>query len=270
MSQNEDLQKLEAILFVSEGPVSLENILLMLEDRDQGELNTIVEKLNKKLEGHAIEVVSIAGGFQLRTRPELSETIKEFHKLERSTRLSPAALEVLSIIAYRQPITRQEIEDIRGVDSSGVVTKLLDRGLTKSMGRRKVVGKPMTFGTTNKFLEYFGLVKLSDMPMLKDISEDEDIDIDILQKGLDLRMAEGKPKEDEDLQIEEEAAMIEPAEEDYEDGDEENENTDEENEDDDQELEDADEENEDADEENEEAEGTDDENDSDEEKTDRV
>lgn len=228
MSQKEELKSLEAILFVSEGPVSLENILLILEGKDQGELNTMVEQLNKKFEDHAIEIVSIAGGFQLRTKSEMGEIIKAFHKLERSTRLSPAALEVLSIIAYRQPITRQEIEDIRGVDSSGVVTKLLDRGLIKSMGRRKVIGKPMTFGTTNKFLEYFGLVKLSDMPMLKDFSEDEDIDVDILQKGLDLQVAEAKPKEEADLQIEEEAAMVEPAEEDYEDNDDEDDDSDEE------------------------------------------
>jgi segregation and condensation protein B len=233
--------KLEAILFVSEGPVSLEDILSMLEGKEQGEINTLVERLNKKLDGHAIEIVPIAGGFQLRTRPDLAETIKAFHKLERSTRLSPAALEVLSIVAYRQPITRQEIEDIRGVDSSGVVTKLLDRSLIKSMGRRKIIGKPMTFGTTNKFLEYFGLVKLSDMPMLKDFSEEENIDVDVLQKGLDLQIGERKPKEEEDLRIEEEAAMIEPAEEDYEDADEEDEDTEEMSEDADDLSEDADE-----------------------------
>ena len=217
MELSQEAQAIEAILFVSDSPVPTENIKTILEGMENDNIPSIIEEINEKLNGHALCVVEIAEGFQLRTKPEHVDTIKKFHKLERSTRLSPAALEVLSIIAYKQPITRQEVEDIRGVDSSGVIGKLLDKTLIKTMGRKKVAGKPMTFGTTKKFLEYFGLVKLSDMPMLKEFPEN--FDEDISQASLDL----GEPDEDagekdeKDIQLEEEAAMIEPAEEDYDD-----------------------------------------------------
>jgi len=214
---SEEAQALEAVLFVSDGPVSAENIKSVLEGMENSNIPSIVEEINEKLEGHALCIVEIAEGYQLRTKPEHVETIKRFHKLERSTRLSHAALEVLSIIAYKQPITRQEVEDIRGVDSSGVIGKLLDKTLIKTMGRKKVPGKPMTFGTTKKFLEYFGLVKLSDMPMLKEFPENFDEEITQPSLALDGIDEDSGEKDENDIQLEEEAAMIEPAEEDYDD-----------------------------------------------------
>ncbi|MDH5542127.1 MAG: SMC-Scp complex subunit ScpB [Nitrospinota bacterium] len=217
MKLSEEAQALEAVLFVSDGPVSAENIKSVLEGMENSNIPSIVEEINEKLEGHALCIVEIAEGYQLRTKPEHVETIKRFHKLERSTRLSHAALEVLSIIAYKQPITRQEVEDIRGVDSSGVIGKLLDKTLIKTMGRKKVPGKPMTFGTTKKFLEYFGLVKLSDMPMLKEFPENFDEEITQPSLALDGIDEDSGEKDENDIQLEEEAAMIEPAEEDYDD-----------------------------------------------------
>ncbi|MBI5179392.1 MAG: SMC-Scp complex subunit ScpB [Nitrospinae bacterium] len=164
---------LEAVLFVSDSPVPLEDLHAVLEAFNRDEIRLMVDELNQKFEGHGLQVVEIAEGYQMRTRPECGEYIKKFHKLNRSTKLSQAALETLSIIAYRQPITRQEVEDIRGVDCGGVLKNLLDKSLVKSLGRKKVPGKPVTFGTTKKFLEYFGLVKLSDLPTLKDLPGDE-------------------------------------------------------------------------------------------------
>ncbi|MBI3581668.1 MAG: SMC-Scp complex subunit ScpB [Nitrospinae bacterium] len=172
-------------MFVSDAPVTADDIRAILEGSDAGEaadaadvadvadVAELMRGLNAKYEDHGLQIVEIAGGFQLRTKPELGEWVKRFHKISRSTKLSQAALETLSMIAYRQPITRQEIEDIRGVDSSGVLKNLLDKNLIKSLGRKRVPGKPVTFGTTRKFLEYFGLVKLGDLPTLKDLPGDE-------------------------------------------------------------------------------------------------
>jgi segregation and condensation protein B len=208
---------LEVILFISDGPVSVESICNVIDGMEKSDVSSLVSELNGKMDGRGLEAVEIAGGYQLRTKPEFGEWVKRFHKLRRSTRLSQASLETLSIVAYRQPITRQEIEDIRGVDSTGPVKTLLDKSLIRSMGRKKVPGKPMTFGTSGKFLEYFGLVKLSDLPTLKDFPDGEDGQQEIQEAiGFD-EPAEDEGKEAGDVQLEKEAAITEPAEEDYSD-----------------------------------------------------
>jgi segregation and condensation protein B len=173
LEREEGLKAIEAVLFVSDSPVTLEHLREVLETFSKEEVREMVADLERKFEDHGLQIMEIAEGFQIRTRPECGEWVKKYHKLSRSTKLSQAALETLSMIAYRQPITRQEIEDIRGVDSSGVLKNLLDKNLVKSLGRKRVPGKPVTFGTTKKFLEYFGLVKLSDLPTLKDLPTDE-------------------------------------------------------------------------------------------------
>lgn len=198
---------LEAILFVADAPVSLEDFRKVLEHFSVEEIRELLKELDARYEGRGIQVVEIAEGFQFRTRPELAEVVKRFHKLNHSTKLSQAALETLSIIAYRQPITRQEIEDIRGVDCSGVIKTLLDRNMLRAFGRKKVAGRPVTFGTTKKFLEYFGLVKLTDLPTLKDLPGDEAA---VLQEALQFN-----PPSDT-IGDEEFEGEPEPAEEDYE------------------------------------------------------
>ena len=215
MEREQALNILEVILFVSDGPISVENICGVIDGVEKPEIAALIAELNVQMDGRGLEAVEIAGGYQLRTRPEFGEWVKKFHKQRRSTRLSQASLETLSIIAYRQPITRQEIEDIRGVDSTGPVKTLLDKSLIKSMGRKKVPGKPMTFGTSGKFLEYFGLIKLSDLPTLKDFPGGEGEQQEIQEAiGFD-EPAEDEGKDAGDVQLEEEAAITEPAEEDY-------------------------------------------------------
>ncbi|MFQ5431925.1 MAG: SMC-Scp complex subunit ScpB [Nitrospinota bacterium] len=211
MEKEQAVNILEVILFVSDAPVSAENICHVIDGLERGDVPDMISELNSRMDGRGLEAVEIAGGYQLRSRQEFGQWVKRFHKMRRSTRLSQASLETLSIIAYRQPITRQEIEDIRGVDSSGPVKTLLDKNLIKSMGRKKVPGKPMTFGTSGKFLEYFGLVKLSDLPTLKDFPSGEG---DQQAIGFDEPVGE-EGKNRDDTQLEEEAAMTEPAEEDY-------------------------------------------------------
>lgn len=214
MDRREAKGIVEAILFVADRPVPIKYFQNVLDGLDGEEIAAVIEEFHSAHEGGGTEIVEIAGGLQMRTRPEYGKWIKKFHKINRSTRLSQASLETLSIIAYKQPITRQEIEDIRGVDSSGPVKTLLDKNLVKSMGRKKLPGKPMTFGTTGKFLEYFGLVKLSDLPTLKDFAEEPEP----AQGAIDFDEPSGKLSED--ILMEEEAALVEPAEEDYDDDDE--------------------------------------------------
>lgn len=175
MDRNDAVKAIEAVLFVSDSPVTVENLNAVLDGWGKEDIVEMLRELEAKYEDHGIQIVEIAEGYQLRTKPETGEWVKKFHKLSKSTKLSQAALETLSMIAYRQPITRQEIEDIRGVDSAGVLKNLLDKNLVKSLGRKRVPGKPVTFGTTKKFLEYFGLVKLSDLPTLKDFPGDESV-----------------------------------------------------------------------------------------------
>jgi len=135
-----------------------------------------MDELKTDYNARGIQLVEIAEGYQLCTREEYAEWIKKFYKIDKGSKLSQASLETLSIIAYKQPITRVELEEIRGVDSGGVVRTLLEKNLIKNMGRKKVPGRPMMYGTTRKFLEYFGLKSLSDLPTLEEFKDD-------IQKG---------------------------------------------------------------------------------------
>ena len=208
MERETALNALEAVLFVADAPVTLEDLRKVLGQFSVDEIRELLKELDARCEGRGIQVMEIAEGFQFRTRPDLGDVVKRFHKLNYSTKLSQAALETLSIIAYRQPITRQEIEDIRGVDCAGVIKTLLDRNLLKAFGRKKVAGRPVTFGTTKKFLEYFGLIKLSDLPTLRDLPGDEAA---VLQEALQFN-----PPSDGTFDGESEEGEPEPAEEDYE------------------------------------------------------
>ena len=136
----------------------------------------------------------MADGFQLCTRPEYSDWIRKLLKLDKSFKLSRAALDTLAIIAYKQPLTRAEVDEIRGVDSSGVVRTLLEKKIICPAGRKNVPGKPMMFRTTQKFLEYFGLRDLSEMPTLEDFNEEIEGEVEPEQGELTFN-----PNQDDDL-----------------------------------------------------------------------
>jgi segregation and condensation protein B len=162
---------LEVLIFVTSEPVSTETL-----SRLTGYSARDIEELLKKLEklydqpGHGLQLVKVAGGYQLVTRPEYSFYIEKLLR-EKATEpeLSRAALETLSIIAYYQPVTRAKIEAIRGVRVDHILINLLERGLIKEMGRGSGPGRPILYGSTHKFLEYFGLNDLSDLPPLPDL-----------------------------------------------------------------------------------------------------
>jgi segregation and condensation protein B len=163
---------LEALLFVAEEPLPLAKLQEILEDADASQTETSLRDLALRLEGEGrgLMVQEVAGGFRLATRPETHAFIQKLQQVK-PARLSRAALETLAIIAYRQPITRAEIEAIRGVAVDGVMRTLLERELIRMMGRKAEAGRPMLYGTSAQFLEHFGMKDLGDLPTLREINE---------------------------------------------------------------------------------------------------
>ena len=173
MDMNPARSIIENILFIADSPITIEKIGEVFNgEMNKGEIKKIMDELKTDYNARGIQLVEIAEGYQLCTREEYAEWIKKFYKIDKGSKLSQASLETLSIIAYKQPITRVELEEIRGVDSGGVVRTLLEKNLIKNMGRKKVPGRPMMYGTTRKFLEYFGLKSLSDLPTLEEFKDD--------------------------------------------------------------------------------------------------
>ena len=165
---------IESILFVNEKPLTPQEIAEALDIEKDKALSAIKELQEKyQREGSGLSIVEVAGGYQMCANPENSEWIKKLYKERFKRRLSSASLEVLAIIAYKQPITRLEIEAIRGVNCEQVIKNLAEIGLIKIKGRKQVVGKPFLYGTTRKFLEYFGLNSLEDLPKLEENSLQE-------------------------------------------------------------------------------------------------
>ena len=171
--QDSEIRKIiEALLFASPDPLTQTKVNGIF-DPDTPNLKEVVEGLNEQYaqEDHAFEINQLAGGYQLVSRREYEHFIRRMLNKSGRLTLSNAALDSLAIIAYKQPMGRYEIEAIRGVDSSGVLKTLLNRNLIKIKGRDSGPGRPLLYQTTDKFLEHFGLNRLSDMPKLKEITE---------------------------------------------------------------------------------------------------
>ena len=157
---------MEALLFISEKPVMLEQIKEVLEGVDNITIREIINELKNEYEARqsGMVILEIAGGYQMLSNPNYSMAIRKFYKSRHKEKLSKPSLETLAIVAYKQPVTRLDIELIRGVNSDGVTEYLLIKGLVKIIGRKDVPGKPYLHGTTKQFLEYFGLKSLADLP----------------------------------------------------------------------------------------------------------
>ncbi len=161
---------LEAVLFVSSSSIPLAEITKIV-DISTSELSALIKEMNEEYaETHGIRIMVHNNRAQLTTAPELAEKIEEFLGLEITTTLSRAALESLAIIAYKQPITRPQIDEIRGVNSDGVVRTLLSKGLIEETGRAETMGKPILYGTTEDFLHYFGLESIVELPEITNLS----------------------------------------------------------------------------------------------------
>jgi segregation and condensation protein B len=164
---------LEALLFSSSHPVKLVELAEVLEATPEAvaaALASLAEEADSPTRGVRLE--SVAGGWRYVTRPEFDSLLRKFHEVTERSRLSLAALETLAIIAYRQPITMPEIQEIRGVNSSSVLTTLLEKKLVTTAGRKPVVGTPFLYRTTREFLVRFGLNELDDLPKPEELDED--------------------------------------------------------------------------------------------------
>ena len=157
---------LEAALFASARPIPTEELAALDKEASPAELQSALDELREhyNVDGHGVELVEIAGGWQILTRPEFTEAIERAQLAARPQRLSAAALETLAIIAYRQPIGRIEVEEIRGVGVGSVLKSLHERGLIDVTGRGEGLGRPLLYGTTQLFLEHFALRHLEELP----------------------------------------------------------------------------------------------------------
>lgn len=164
---------LEAILFVSPEPVPVARLLSILGTVSKAEVVQALELLTHDLDqqGRGIQLVQVAGGYRLVTKQEYGPWLKRMDKAKAAQKLSRSALESLAIIAYKQPLVRAEIEEIRGVETSGVLRTLCERKLVRIVGRKDVPGRPIMYGTTKFFLEHFGLQDLTQLPPLREFKE---------------------------------------------------------------------------------------------------
>jgi segregation and condensation protein B len=165
--RGDPLRELEALLFVSDEPVA-SVVLAQALGVDRREADRLCEELARAYEEReaGITLRNIGGGWRLTTHPDAAEVVERYVLASRHTRLTKAALEALSIVAYKQPVTRHQVSSIRGVNSDGVLRALVDRGLVAEVGREETPGRPVLYGTTPEFLERLGLSSLSDLPPL--------------------------------------------------------------------------------------------------------
>ncbi|MFH0772192.1 MAG: SMC-Scp complex subunit ScpB [Candidatus Omnitrophota bacterium] len=191
MDRNEAKRVAESLLFVSEKPITVDQVKEVLDEIDAREIRSIILELKSEYEtlNRSFKIYEIAGGFQMATEPLFAEYVKRFYKTKSKDKLTKPALETLAIIAYRQPITKADMEDIRGVNVDGVLTTLSDRMLIKSLGRKDAPGKPILYGTTKEFLDRFGLNSLNELPKLSEFTE---ADIDLSEVASNLKKEEIK------------------------------------------------------------------------------
>lgn len=171
--RNELIAALEAVIFVASEPVTVERLQEIFPDESVEALQQALEGLAGQFEQpcRGLLLDRVAGGFRIATRPEVHAHVARFVQQERAERLSIRTLETLSVVAYKQPVTAAEIQEIRAVDPTGTLKTLLDRGLIRIAGRKKVVGRPFVYGTTTAFLTTFGLNDLAELPTLKELEE---------------------------------------------------------------------------------------------------
>jgi segregation and condensation protein B len=188
----------EALIFASPDPVTVKALTKLLDTETREDIDAAIASLKADYDRPGgLQLVEVAGGYQIVTRPELHEWVRRLFHERTTQKLSVAALETLAVIAYKQPITAPEIADVRSVNAAGVISTLMERKLVKIVGRKQVVGRPFLYGTTREFLERFGLNDLTDLPKVEDMS-------DLL--GFDLPGGVGEPAPQTTLPFDAESA----------------------------------------------------------------
>jgi segregation and condensation protein B len=172
LARDAPLALVEAALTAADEPLSAKRLATACGLADAAEVRRLVQRLQALYDrdGTAFQVGELAGGYQLLTRPEYHPWLARLRRTAAELRLSPAARETLAIVAYRQPITRADVESIRGVGSSDVLAQLMEKGLVRIAGREESLGRPMLYGTTKKFLQTYGLKSLRDLPQGKELA----------------------------------------------------------------------------------------------------
>ena len=195
---------LEALIFASPEPLTPKAIFALLASEPKEDLQAAIEELKRDYDRPGgLQLVEVAGGYQIVTRPDLHEWVRRLFQERTTQKLTVQGLETLAVIAYRQPITAAEVTEIRGVNTSGVLNTLLERHLIKIVGRKQVVGRPFLYATTKEFLIRFGLNDLNDLPRVEDMAE---------ALGLEAPILVERPTREEDLPLTEPDADEEPTE----------------------------------------------------------
>ncbi len=165
----------EAILFASDEPLTVQRLVSVLETGSVKQVRLAIKTLNDKYKetGSAFRIEQIAGGYQMMTLPAFNYWLKKLLRVRTDNKLSPAALETLAVVSYKQPVIRADVEAIRGVASGEVLRNLMYKGLVKMVGRAEVLGRPMLYGTTKKFLDTFGLNNIKDLPKIEELKKPE-------------------------------------------------------------------------------------------------
>jgi segregation and condensation protein B len=165
-------QLIEAALFSADRPLTLEELSALDPDATISEARVALDQLREHydFDGHGVEVVELGGGWQVLTRPALAGALERAQVAQRTPRLTPAMLETLAVIAYRQPVGRAEVEEIRGVQAAGVLRSLQERNLIEVVGRSEGMGRPLLYGTTPQFLDLLGLPDVANLPRAEEFS----------------------------------------------------------------------------------------------------
>jgi segregation and condensation protein B len=189
----------EALLFASDKPLTLAQLAAALDGAERKAVHQVLDELRGEVEEQkrGFRVVEIAEGWQLVSRPQHAAAIRRLNRAKGANRLSRPALESLAIIAYKQPLTKTDIENIRGVNSDGVMHNLLERRLVRTVGRKDVVGRPLLYGTTREFLQVFGLKDLAELPKLTELKEllQQEPEAELWDIGPDGKLTEKNPED---------------------------------------------------------------------------
>jgi segregation and condensation protein B len=195
---------LEALIFASPQPITPREIQKVMQGVPKPDWQKALEEIREDYarEGRGLHLVEVAGGYQITTRPEYNDWVRELLDPKSPTRLSIQALETLSVIAYRQPVTMPEIIELRGIKSGGVIKTLLEKRLIRILGRKEVVGRPILYGTTKQFLLHFGMKDLSELPKIEEFAEflGEEVDVAGLKRAIEAPRPVEVPLGEEDAE----------------------------------------------------------------------
>jgi len=204
---------IESLIFIANKPITPEEIRKVVEGMGTAEIKEAIEEIRRAYDERlsGVRLVEIAGGYMMVTAPENAGTVKAFYKITHTERLTGASLETLAIVAYKQPVTRVDIESIRGVNVDGVLRSLVEKNLVRVVGRKEVIGRPFVYGTTRFFLDYFGLKSLAELPKIEEFAQ-QDMLMDMKLASGDARISPLTHEDEETLSREQAEATDAPQE----------------------------------------------------------